>query len=53
MAEAYAKFRRLTEDTTLTVKVELTREFRARVWLGLLLIRTAAWVMGCRIEVMR
>lgn len=39
------------EQTTLQVTVEVTKEFRARMWLGLLLIRCAGRIIGIGIEV--
>jgi hypothetical protein len=32
---------------TLYVKPVYTREFHLRMWLGKLLLRMAAWVLGC------
>lgn len=37
------------DGTTMTIDVRpvYTREFFARMWLGMLLLRMAAWVLGC------
>lgn len=36
---------------TLEVTITVTNEFRARIWIGSQLIRFAAWIMGCGINV--
>jgi hypothetical protein len=35
----------------LDVRVELTRQLRARLWLGMLLIRAAARVLRCGVAI--
>lgn len=39
-------------STTLYVDVcvKITRQYRIRLWLGMTLIRLAAWVLGCNVE---
>lgn len=32
---------------TIDVRPVYTREFYARMWLGMLFLRLAAWVLGC------
>lgn len=46
-----AELRGLLHDTVLRVEVHLPREFMARRWLFLRLIRLACWVLGCGVEV--
>lgn len=37
------------DGTTLTAHVDviLTRQFHVRMWLGMQLLKMAAWVLGC------
>jgi hypothetical protein len=42
---------RKLDKTTMTVSVKLTREFWLRLWLGTRLLKLAAYVLGCRIEI--
>jgi hypothetical protein len=51
MAQSVATLRKLTSQTTLTVTVNLSREFRARKAVALFLIRLASSVIGCGFEV--
>ncbi|NLD42335.1 MAG: hypothetical protein GX657_02455 [Chloroflexi bacterium] len=53
MAEATLDTRRLMRQVTLQVHVRRThvREYRARMWLAVRLIRLAAWVLGSGIDV--
>jgi hypothetical protein len=39
------------ENTTATVTVKLTREFRLRTWLAMKLITLASWIIGWRLVV--
>jgi len=43
--------RKLSKDTTLTVMVKVTKEFRLRMWIGLKLMALASWVIGCNFKV--
>lgn len=43
--------RQLPPDSTLQVEIIFSKEYRIRQWAGLFLIRMAARVMGCRIQV--
>lgn len=45
------KVRKFPSSAKLYVTIIETKEFRLRVWIAKRLIRLAAWVMGCRIEV--
>lgn len=51
MAEATIDMRRLMAQTTLRVRVVRVREHRARMWVAVRLIRLAARVLGCGVEV--
>ena len=42
---------RFMKDITIGVKVQGLRRFRFRLWLGQLLIRLAAIVIGCNIKI--
>lgn len=39
------------KGATVRIKVQLTKEYRVRVWLALLCFRLGAWVSGMSIEV--
>jgi len=43
--------RKFPQDVVIEVEFHLTREFRARRWVAIQLLRLAAWVLGCGIEV--
>lgn len=45
------RIRKFPSGAKLHVTVVETKEFRLRVWIAKRLIRLAAWVMGCKIEV--
>jgi hypothetical protein len=51
VAEATIDMRRLMAQTTLRVRVVRVREHRARMWVAVRLIRLAARVLGCGVEV--
>lgn len=36
---------------TATIHAKFTREFYIRFWLGTQLIRVAAWILGCNVQV--
>ncbi len=42
--------KRLTNNATVVVTVTASREYRARVWLGLRLIRLGVWITGMGFE---
>lgn len=44
---------KLSRDTILTATVVSTRQLWFRVWLSTLLIRTAAWILGCSVEIIK
>jgi hypothetical protein len=41
----------LSKDVTLHVKLVGLKQWAVRVWLATALIRTAAWVLGCSVNV--
>ena len=48
---ATARLNRLPNNVTMHVTIVETREFRLRTWIAKQLLRLAAWVLGCGIEV--
>lgn len=40
---------RLTHDVVMTVR--LSRQFHIRAWIATFLIWLAAWILGCRVEI--
>jgi hypothetical protein len=45
------KIRKLDDKHTLTMHVRFMPEFHARLWLAKTLIKCAAWVLGCGIDI--
>jgi len=43
--------RDVMHQVTMTVELTHTRQLEWRLWLGTQLIRLAAWIMGCGIEI--
>lgn len=43
--------RRLDKKSTLTVRIQVTREFRVRAWLAARLITLAARILGCGVDI--
>jgi hypothetical protein len=41
----------LTKDVTLHVRLVGLRQWAVRIWMATTLIRTAAWVLGCSVNV--
>lgn len=41
---------RLTKDTTMTVMVKMSKQFRFRLAIALFLIKLAAIILGCKFE---
>ena len=41
----------LSKDVTLHVKLVGLKQWAVRIWLATALIRTAAWVLGCSVNV--
>ena len=50
MARAELTLMKPLENAKLTVTVNMTRQFRVRLWLGTTLLVLAARVLGCAIE---
>lgn len=42
---------KFTKDHVLTVGVKITKQFKMRVYLGIWMIKLAAWVMGMGVKV--
>jgi len=51
MAKAEVNINKLTKDLTLAVKVKVTRQFKARFIVATALIKMAALILGCSIEI--
>lgn len=51
MAKAEVNITKLTKDHTMTVKVNVTKQFKARFVVATALIKAAAWILGCNIEI--
>lgn len=51
MKDINVKMNRLSHDVKLNIRIQQTRRFRLRMWLGVRCLRLAAWIMGCDIEV--
>ena len=51
MAEASVDIQDVARSMTMRVRVKGVRVFRARLWLGTLLLRLAARLIGCGIEI--
>jgi len=51
MTSRTATVNRLTKDVTMTVTVKISRQFRFRLAIALFLIRLAAKILGCKLEV--
>ena len=43
--------KKLSKDTTLKIRMNLTKEFRLRRWIFMKLVVLAAWVLGCGLQV--
>jgi hypothetical protein len=41
----------LSKDVTLHVKLVGLRQWAVRIWIATTLIRTAAWILGCSVNV--
>ena len=52
MAEVKHVMRKPLMNTTMTVEITpvLTREFRVRLWCGLVMLKLALWVLGGNFE---
>ena len=48
---AIVPLRKLDENCVMTITVQVTREFRFRIWCALRLIRLGWWIAGARVEV--
>ena len=44
-------FRRVPKDVTLVLEFHVTREWKVRYWIAVRLLRLAALVLGCGIEI--
>lgn len=53
MAKAEVNIKKLNYDHTMRVKVNITREFKVRFFIASVLIKTAARLLGCNIEIER
>lgn len=42
---------KLAGELTLNVRLRRITEARVRIWVGMLLVRLAVWITGCRLEV--
>ena len=51
MARSGVGIRKLSKDYTLTVRIHQEREWVLRRWVAVKLLRAAAWVLNCGIEV--
>lgn len=51
MAEVSYKFNGFHKQMHMDVIIRMTRRFRIRKWLAIRLIRMAAWLLDCNIEV--
>ncbi|MFQ5638227.1 MAG: hypothetical protein ACE5IR_09575 [bacterium] len=51
MAKAEININKLTNNHTMTVKVDVTKQFKARIVVATTLIKAAAWILGCNIEI--
>jgi len=51
MADIDLGMRKFPQDVVMVVEFHLTREFMVRKWVAVQLLRLAAWVLGCGIEV--
>ena len=50
MANVNLKIRKPLPNVTITATVHMTREYRFRLWLGLLLLKLTANVLGCKFQ---
>ncbi len=53
MAENIVDMRKVMRDVTFRFKITHEREMIRRIWLAMLLIKVAARLINCRIEVTR
>ena len=51
MAKAEVNIKKLNHDYTMKVKVNVTNEFKIRLFLATALIKAAARLLGCNIEI--
>ena len=51
MASTDWKIKKLGKNVTLQVTLHFTKQFKMRIWAGQTLLKLAAWVMGCGIEI--
>lgn len=42
---------KLSQEQKLTFKINLTRQFKFRVYVATLLIKIAAFILGCKVEI--
>ena len=45
--------KKLSSDSTMTVELAISKEFRIRLAIATKLIELSAWVLGCGSEVLR
>ena len=51
MAKAEVDIKKFTKDHTLNVKVNFTKQFRFRVIAAIYLVKMAALILGCNINI--
>lgn len=42
---------KVMKSASVNIKVVRMPEFRARLWLGMLLVRLGFWIIGCNVEI--
>ena len=50
MASANLELRKLSNKTTIHIKIKVTREFKIRTWVAIQLLKLTALILGCGIE---
>lgn len=51
MANGNVNIKKLNHNTTMNIKVKVTRQFRIRTKIAVVLFKVAAFVLGCGVEI--
>ena len=51
LAEAVLKIKKLDSSCVMNVRMKVTQRFKARVFIAILLLKIASWILGCGLDV--
>lgn len=51
MKPEIVNLKKFNKDTTLTVTLKITKQFKLRILVALKLIHIATWVLGCGLKI--